>query len=594
MREKRFRAITFAAVLCFLLAAPLLAANGDSNYQSADVFNISDCGDYPTIDGEPLFTLHIVVPEEAFIAIESGNIISESLHDIGIEGVVHPLPFFTILRGLSPEDYGVDQYGFERPCPSGAPCIVTVEEPVPTPQHAPDEGVVWFGADDPSWVTPPGYGNNWDQSLTKEFQLSEDTELTYSIQYDVEDWYDFVFIEVSTDGVWWDWIEYHTGTSIGFEEHTVDLSYFAGQEVGIRFRFTSDVAWSDEDGLWDTNGACRIDWAEVTGFPRNEFTTGMDGWIASSEPVLLDVMQGYDIAFHGLNFDEAYGSWRGFGNAHSDSTDNQGYFNPEYDALVEELYSLPIDWNANYPDPPDLSSSDGIRALEILGELQAIWKEDQPTLILFNRMLWGGGGTSFPIAPLNFNNEHLAISEVRQAINLAMNRQAVLDLYGYEPPAETYAVDSWLAPWHPGFDPVSYAEYDPEQARQILYDAGYTNVIPPYTFSGVLPPINADGTSVFKQGRTIPVKFQLFDHECVPGNYACAKIEVAKVSDDVVGDFVEVTSTSEADTGDMFRYDPLAEQYIFNLSTKDLEKGTYILRITMGDGQFFEVQFKLR
>ena len=53
LREKRFGAITFTAALCFKLAAPVLAAYGDSSHQSADVFNVSDCGDYPTIDGEP-------------------------------------------------------------------------------------------------------------------------------------------------------------------------------------------------------------------------------------------------------------------------------------------------------------------------------------------------------------------------------------------------------------------------------------------------------------------------------------------------------------------------------------------------------------
>ena len=53
LREKRFGAITFASALCFMLAAPVLAAYGNSSHQLAEVFNVSDCGDYPTIDGEP-------------------------------------------------------------------------------------------------------------------------------------------------------------------------------------------------------------------------------------------------------------------------------------------------------------------------------------------------------------------------------------------------------------------------------------------------------------------------------------------------------------------------------------------------------------
>jgi parallel beta-helix repeat protein len=119
-------------------------------------------------------------------------------------------------------------------------------------------------------------------------------------------------------------------------------------------------------------------------------------------------------------------------------------------------------------------------------------------------------------------------------------------------------------------------------------------VVPEYTFSGVLEPINADGTSVFKRGRTIPVKFQLFDDAGLPVSTAQATIEVAKVSDDVVGTFEEGSSTSAADTGNVFRFDPEAQQYIFNLGTKTLETGTYVLRITLDDGQIFEVRFALR
>lgn len=481
MREKRLRAITFAIVLCFLLAAPLFAANGGSSYQSADVFAVSSNGDYPTIDGEPLFTLHIAVAQESSLAIEIVNIISESLHDIGIEGVVHPLPFYAIARGLYPEDYGVAQYGFERPCPPGPPELVTVSVPKPIRfQHIQDEGVMWCGADDSGLATPPGYGNDWDERLTKSFTLPTDTAvLAYSIHYDTEADYDFVLVEISTDGLEWELLGYHTDVSAGFEEHSIDLTEFAGLTVQLRIRFLSDSFWSDEDGYYDSNGACRFDWVEVTGNPRDDFTTGNDGWVASNLPEEILVMQGYDISFHGTYFHEAYRSFDGFYYCgHSDGSSNQGYSNPVYDALWEELDTLPINWNANFPDPPDLDNPNGERALELLYDIQEIWAEDQPCLVVFNRMLWeNGGGTGFTVSPWNLANEHLAIPEVRQAINLAMNRQAVLDLYGYEPPWEAVAVDSWLAPWHPGFNPVSFAEYNPERARQILFNAGYTNVL---------------------------------------------------------------------------------------------------------------------
>ncbi|MHA2068686.1 MAG: hypothetical protein ACXABY_30350, partial [Candidatus Thorarchaeota archaeon] len=471
LREKRIRAIIFALVLCFLLAAPLFAAYGGGSYQSSDAFTVSNTGDYPTIDGEPLFTLHIVVPQSSSLAIEVGNIISESLRDIGIEGVVHPLDFFAIANGLYPEDYGVSQYGFERPSPTGPPELVTVSVPRDLNwQHMQEEGVMWCGAEDSGLATPPGYGNDWDERLTKSFLLPAGTPvLTYSIQYDTEFDWDFVLVEVSTDGIEWELLRYHTGVSAGFEEHSIDLSEFDGLTVQIRLRFVSDSWASDWDGYYDSDGACRLDWVDITGYPRDDFTAGNDGWVASNTPLEFDVMQGYDIAFHGLNFYEMYGVV-GFFRGHSESTDNQGYFNPEYDALWEELDALSIDWDANLPDPPDLDNPDGQRALELLYDIQALWVEDQPCLVLFDRTLWAGPVTGNPISPWNFNNEHLANPEVRRAINLALRRQEIMDLYGYEPPWEAVAVQTWLSPWHPGFNSDFLPEYNPAQARQILYD----------------------------------------------------------------------------------------------------------------------------
>ncbi|MFW9871129.1 MAG: PxKF domain-containing protein, partial [Candidatus Thorarchaeota archaeon] len=67
-----------------------------------------------------------------------------------------------------------------------------------------------------------------------------------------------------------------------------------------------------------------------------------------------------------------------------------------------------------------------------------------------------------------------------------------------------------------------------------------------------------------------------------------------KISNEINGELEDVASTSAADTGNVFRYDSETEQYIFNLSTKELETGTYVLRITLDDGQIFEIQFSLK
>src|SRR5204863_8982621 len=103
-----------------------------------------------------------------------------------------------------------------------------------------------------------------------------------------------------------------------------------------------------------------------------------------------------------------------------------------------------------------------------------------------------------------------------------------------------------------------------------------------YSWSGVLQPINVDGSSIFKQGSTVPVKFKLTGASAGISN-AVAKLYVAQISNNVVGSDVEAVSTSAADTGNQFRYDASGSQYIFNLATKPLVAGSYRLTIDLGD-----------
>lgn len=112
-----------------------------------------------------------------------------------------------------------------------------------------------------------------------------------------------------------------------------------------------------------------------------------------------------------------------------------------------------------------------------------------------------------------------------------------------------------------------------------------------YTWSGLLQPVNQNGSSIFKLGRTIPVKFQLTGASAGVTN-AVARLYVAKISESVVGTEEEADSTSNATEGNLFRYS--GGQYIFNLSTEGLTVGTYQLRVEMGDGVLRVVNFSLR
>ena len=114
-----------------------------------------------------------------------------------------------------------------------------------------------------------------------------------------------------------------------------------------------------------------------------------------------------------------------------------------------------------------------------------------------------------------------------------------------------------------------------------------------WPWTGVLPPVNADGTSVFKLNSTVPVKFALADAAAGVGTLA-ARIYLAKVSSGVLGSELEPVSTSAADAGNLFRYDPSGDQYIFNLGTKSLSQGTWQVRIDLGDGSTHVVMLSLK
>jgi hypothetical protein len=136
----------------------------------------------------------------------------------------------------------------------------------------------------------------------------------------------------------------------------------------------------------------------------------------------------------------------------------------------------------------------------------------------------------------------------------------------------------------PGTYTLTYTASDPSGNSQ----SATRTVKVVYAWSGVLQPINQDGTSIFKVGSTVPVKFQLLG--CGAGiTDAVARLYYAKVSDGIVGTELEAVSTAAATVGNLFRYDATSGQYIFNLGTKGLTSGTYQLRIDLGDGDMTHI-----
>jgi len=88
-----------------------------------------------------------------------------------------------------------------------------------------------------------------------------------------------------------------------------------------------------------------------------------------------------------------------------------------------------------------------------------------------------------------------------------------------------------------------------------------------YSLSAFLSPLNADGSSVFKYGSTIPVKIQILDcnNNPVPGltpHIGWAIVDSATPPSGVN----ETASTSAADTTGIMRFSE--NQYIYNFATK--------------------------
>jgi hypothetical protein len=110
-----------------------------------------------------------------------------------------------------------------------------------------------------------------------------------------------------------------------------------------------------------------------------------------------------------------------------------------------------------------------------------------------------------------------------------------------------------------------------------LIDDGYPSVV-----VGFLQPINdpapnRDAMSVFKRGSTVPVKFRLYhcdgtiytDPEAqalADAGKATLFISIGEVDPGLVID--EAVTSNQPDWGNRFRYDPTADQFIYNWGTK--------------------------
>jgi hypothetical protein len=113
-------------------------------------------------------------------------------------------------------------------------------------------------------------GDVSDMTLTREFDFTNTTgpiDISYSTWYDIEEDWDYLYLEVSEDGTNWTILETpsgtdtdptgqnygwgYTGKTSGWIEETVDLSAYAGKKVQVRFEYVTDAAVNGEGLLVD-------------------------------------------------------------------------------------------------------------------------------------------------------------------------------------------------------------------------------------------------------------------------------------------------------------------------------------------------------
>jgi len=187
----------------------------------------------------------------------------------------------------SPLDFSVNQYGIDYiniSCAGDHTLVFSGSTAIgllPTETHSGDYAF-WSNKGDES-----------DMTLTREFDLtsvSGPVDISYWTWYDLEEDWDYLYLEASTDGETWEILKTpsgtdynpsgnsygwgYTGATNNWIQETVDLSKFAGQKVQIRFEYITDLAVNEEGLLLDD---IRIDAINY----QSDFEADDGGWEAA-------------------------------------------------------------------------------------------------------------------------------------------------------------------------------------------------------------------------------------------------------------------------------------------------------------------------
>ena len=135
-------------------------------------------------------------------------------------------------------------------------------------------------------------GDESNMTLTREFDFTEVSvpiELSYRTWYDIEEDWDYVYVEVSENGETWEILTTpsgtgtdpsgnsygwgYTGVTSDWVEEEVDLSAYAGKKIFVRFEYITDAAVNGEGFMVDDISV------EATGY-QSDFEADDGGWAA--------------------------------------------------------------------------------------------------------------------------------------------------------------------------------------------------------------------------------------------------------------------------------------------------------------------------
>lgn len=146
-----------------------------------------------------------------------------------------------------------------------------------SPNHA-----MWSGvpAGTSGFTSAPGYGNNWNDQMDWFGQvnptINTNTRVVLDFHHDTEPGYDFFSVLYDSAGTLLPMLTLDgdnrdtTGqfsTPVHFDQTVLMRPFMyvgtTSKFVHLRLAFESDGAWSDEDGLWPTDGAVQVDNIQV-------------------------------------------------------------------------------------------------------------------------------------------------------------------------------------------------------------------------------------------------------------------------------------------------------------------------------------------